>query len=176
MKTCSISTDLPDRRLLNPARRKRSCVCATLSAGTGRILLLVGLFSAGWAGGAEQDVLRREIEALRTQHQEMMQRLQQQQGVIEQMNRKLSAFERTSPAAPVTADKSAAPPPASMMKDRMQNAFGKIHLSGEAAVALFHHQSEGQFPNAEMRIDEALGLSSPLHSHLSPQLCLSKLW
>lgn len=129
-------------------------------------LLVVWLLASCPARAAETEDLKREVELLRQQNREMLQKLQQQDRLIEQINQKLSTLETasTEPRSPAPVPiSSTAPTEVPPVKRPLLGGLGKLHLSGEAGIALFHHQSEGQFPNAEMRVDEAkLFLETPV--------------
>lgn len=87
--------------------------------------------------GAEEDALRQ----LRQENEALQKQLQRQQGMIEELSRKVEGIAKT---------RELEPPPATLT-----TTLGRIRLSGEGGVGFFRTGSEGQFPNSEFRVDEA---------------------
>ena len=105
------------------------------------------------ATAAEADV-QKQIDELRKQNETLQQQLRRQQEMIEKLNGRLSDVQAQS------AKSDSSPNPESSAKGF---SFGKVQLSGEAGMGIFHTGSKGQFPNAEFRIDEAkLWLEAPV--------------
>jgi hypothetical protein len=101
--------------------------------------------------------VRRQIELLQQQNALLLEQVRQQQTVIEKLNQRVAHIEQTSDQRSRELDdlksnvKDAAP------ASNKSGGFniGKINFSGEGGVGYFHSQSEGAFPNAEFRLDEA---------------------
>ena len=126
---------------MDPLRRcalSRLCLGATLAC-----------LAHATGGRAADGDTQRQIRQLQEQNETFQLQLRKQQGLIEQLSRQLAGLQGASEAAPSTA--------AAEATTRASQAFspGKVRLSGEFALGLFHSQSAGQFPNAEFRVDEA---------------------
>ena len=76
---------------------------------------------------------------------ELKEQLKQQQAVIDHLARKVSELEGKQPAVEVEA----------VPKSWLRDGLGKVHISGQGAVAFFHSGGGGEFPNKEFRVDEA---------------------
>lgn len=77
--------------------------------------------------------------------------MRRQAEMIEELNRKVSTLEATGKDAKVSAGDEAN----SATRPSAGFSLGKVHLGGEGAVGFFHSQPQGQYPNAEFRVDEA---------------------
>lgn len=106
--------------------------------------------SANCAYGRDAES-QREVEALRKSNAALEELVRQQQSVIEGLNSRVTALEQTGSKR---SDADETMPPASSEKSG-GFTFGKVSISGEGGVALFHSGSEGMFPNTEFRVDEA---------------------
>lgn len=126
---------------------------STIVACFGAALLL----ATGGRGLCDDGVeLRRELEQLRQENKALRSQAHQQESLIEDLSRRVAHIEKT------TSDKTAGAD--SMVAERQSSSgessrggvnLGRINISGEGGVALFHSQSEGVFPNTEFRVDEA---------------------
>lgn len=119
-------------------------------------LLLLSTDGLG-AEGDEADT-QKQLRQLQQQNELLQQQMRRQQELIDELNRKVTNLQ--------TSDNNRKPEPGSPEakaedeaagRSRSSSAFslGKVHLGGEGAVGLFHSQPQGQFPNAEFRVDEA---------------------
>lgn len=108
-----------------------------------------------WAEQADPET-QVQLRELRQQNDLFQQQLRQQQALIDDLNRKVAAFNspkgETSnfPSQDPRSDANKA-----LMRAPMATALGKVHLGGEGAVSFFNSGSHGQFPNGEFRVDEA---------------------
>lgn len=91
-----------------------------------------------------------ELKALQQRNTTLEALVHQQQSVIENLNRRVDAIEK-SEGKRDAAGESETPPARSASGFNL----GKVNLSGEGGVAFFHTGSEGAFPNSEFRVDEA---------------------
>ncbi len=115
--------------------------------GSGVLLHLSG----GSVRAAENDAeTKQQLQQLRQQNDALQQQMRRQAELIEELSRKVSTLE-TAGGKDTKADAQDDAPA------RSPGAFslGKIHLSGEGAVALFHSQPQGEYPNTAFRVDEA---------------------
>lgn len=98
-----------------------------------------------------------ELEALQQRNAALEALVHQQQSVIENLNKRMTALEVSQRHAAVPDEAPAAAPAASGFN------FGKVNLSGEGGAGLFRSGKDGQFPNGEFRIDEAkLFIEAPI--------------
>jgi hypothetical protein len=102
--------------------------------------------------------LKEQVEQLLKQNAALLETVQQQQGVIEDLNRRVGHIERE--ATQRSAEESAA-------RDEPGGArgvkLGRVNISGQGGVALFSGQANSMFPNTEFRVDEArLFLEAPI--------------
>jgi hypothetical protein len=108
---------------------------------------------------ANDDVdLREQLRQLQEQNSQLQQQLLQQQHLIEDLSHRLSDIEgsnqkRGDEIGALKAE--VEQPPAAPVDSSRPFSSGKVILSGEGGLAFFDSGSEGQFPNAEFRIDEA---------------------
>ena len=95
--------------------------------------------------------IQKQIRQLQQQNDALQQQLRKQGEVIDELNRKVltmeAASERRAESMAESSDGSE--------RTKGGFSFGKVHLSGEGGVGLFHSQPLGQFPNTEFRVDEA---------------------
>lgn len=102
-----------------------------------------------------------QLRELRQQNQALQEQMLKQQALIEELTRKVSSLPPASSQAPhpSSTDREAR----DIMRAPLSTAFGKVHLSGEGGVGLFHSGSRGRYPNTEFRVDEAkLFLEAPV--------------
>ena len=106
----------------------------------------------------EDAAAQRELEALRKSNSALEELVRQQATVIEGLNRRVTALENTS-----SDRKESESGPAAVAASESGLKVGRINISGEGGVAFFHSGREGQFPNAEFRVDEAkLFIEAPI--------------
>ena len=117
-----------------------------------QVVLLVCAVAAGMAAtGAVPSAGGGEMEAVQKRNAALEELVRQQQAVIQDLNRRVTAIEASrDQGGPIAAQ---AEPPARESWGGLK--VGKVNLSGEGGVAIFNSGSKGQFPNAEFRIDEA---------------------
>jgi hypothetical protein len=101
--------------------------------------------------------LKQHLQKLEQQNQALQEQLRQQQAVIESLTHKVNKIEEASAQRDrmlETAQPEIKEPP---LESKSSGTFGlgKVNISGEGGVAFFHTGSEGAFPNAEFRVDEA---------------------
>jgi hypothetical protein len=116
--------------------------CLMIAVGLG--VVLTGVFRAGGAADKDPET-QRQIQELREQNDSLQKQLRRQQELIEELGRKVSSLRPGTPAEETEPRAGAA----------NEQGLGKLHLSGEASVGLFHSGSRGQYPNTEFQIDEA---------------------
>jgi hypothetical protein len=134
------------------------------------------------AGAADLDSLEAELRALRGQNAALKQQVDRQQAMIDELGRRYAELRGAKPAAggmeprlvapvaaaPKPSTETPVPPPAAP-----PNKIGKLHLSGEGAVAYFGGQKNALFARDVFRLDEmkvfmeaALGGNSYLFSEI----------
>ena len=113
------------------------------------------------AGGeihaAENPETQRQLHDLQQQNHALQEQLRRQQALIESLSRKVTEIqeaqaERTRELEHLQSEINDSTPAA---QTSTAFRFGKENLSGEGGVAFFNSGSEGMFPNAEFRVDEA---------------------
>jgi hypothetical protein len=123
---------------LRDAARFAAQACSLLAAG-------------GILHGADISTEQR-LKQLEQQNQSLQKQLQQQQGVIEDLARKLANV-----SSPKSDPETGAPPP------KRDSTFGTLRISGEGGVGVFHTSSDGNYRNTDLRVDEArLFFEAPL--------------
>jgi len=104
-------------------------------------------------GAEPEPPVQEQLRQLRLQNEQLQRQMQQQQELIESLSRKVSGLESGSQRP--TPNVGSSEDPAASMPSAKPFGLGKINLSGEGGLAFFHSQSEGPYPKAEFRIDEA---------------------
>jgi hypothetical protein len=100
--------------------------------------------------------VKRQVEGLEQQNAALQQQVRQQQAVIETLSRRVGDIEQTSAQRHrESEDKSEARNGDALPKAASGFKMSKLNISGEGAVAFFDTQSNGAYPNAEFRVDEA---------------------
>ena len=96
------------------------------------------------------------LEALQQQNEALQSQLRQQQQLIDSLQRDVAKIHQADDQRDTDKQnpQAAATEPAESTKSSGFN-FGKVHLSGEGGAGIFETGSQGQFPNAEFRVDEA---------------------
>lgn len=105
---------------------------------------------------ADDAETKRELQRLRQQNEQLQRQLQEQQERIESLGKTVSELQRAPPRSGQDAG------PALDNAERESKArspatavFGKVHLGAEGGLGFFRSEANGQFPNAEFRVDEA---------------------
>src|SRR5437870_3707295 len=97
-----------------------------------------------------------QLLRLEQQNQALQEQLRQQQGLIESLTRKINKIEEsTGRSGSQGESKPDATEPEAAYKKPATFGLGRVNISGEGGVAFFNTGSEGIFPNAEFRVDEA---------------------
>jgi len=112
-------------------------------------------FAGSHALAAETDPeTQRQLQLLRQQNESLQQQMRRQAELIEELGRKVSTLETTGQDTKSKSDDTTQQM-GTPARSSSGFSFGKIHLSGEGAVAFFHSQPQGEYPNAAFRVDEA---------------------
>ena len=121
--------------------------------------------SSTWLRAEDAATVRREVESLSKENAALKELVRQQGAVIEKLNQRVTDIEQAAaksdhaPAAAMSATDDLVP----TGKNSGGFNLGKVNLSGEGGVGIFNSQAEGQFPNAEFRVDEAkLFIEAPI--------------
>jgi hypothetical protein len=117
-------------------------------------LIFVG---TGW-GAADAPVTREQFQLLQQQNELLQQQLHKQQELIDSLSQKVSEIQsvnvrRDQELSDLKTDKKPDGEAAPEVVRPLH--FGKVDITGEGGLAIFHSESKGQTPNAEFRIDEA---------------------
>lgn len=121
--------------------------------------------------------LKREVEKLREQNNQLQHQMQKQQELIENLDRRLNQLQTSPPPSPTPRPTVPEPlPSTTSAKDSdtegsirtfAKSAFNKVQLTGEGGLALFRNEAHGKFPNGAMRVDEAkLFAETPVHEDI----------
>jgi len=106
----------------------------------------------------ESNDLRDQLRQLQQQNSQLQQQLLHQQQLIDDLSHRLSDVEAENQkhGTETGATKAEVEQPTTATAESSKPfAFGKLILSGEGGVAFFDSGSDGQYPHAEFRIDEA---------------------
>jgi hypothetical protein len=114
---------------------------------------LASLGSVGYSAELDPETAA-SLRELRQQNQLLQEQLKRQQQFIDDLTRKVSALESTSPERK-SAEVPSLEPARESWRSAIDSALGKVHLSGEGGIGFFESQSHGQSPNSEFRVDEA---------------------
>lgn len=138
-----------------------------------RLLSLIGLAQLSLicaeppAYAAEPDSWQKQLQQLEQKNADLEQQLRRQLALIDALNRKMSDLEKEraapvpEPAAPETG------PVPGLFNRSKPFQLGNLMITGEGGLAFFHQGSQGQFPNAEFRVDEAkLFLEAPIWNNV----------
>ena len=100
--------------------------------------------------------LESRLQALQEQNESLQSQLRQQQQLIDSLQRDVAKIHQADDQrdAEMENEKAAGTSSEESPKPSGFN-FGNVHLSGEGGAGIFETGSEGQFPNAEFRVDEA---------------------
>jgi hypothetical protein len=114
-----------------------------------QVMVLVCAVAVGKTATAASSSDAAELSELKKRNATLEELVRQQQSVIENLNRRVSAIEQAD------AKRSESNEPAEIAQAKSGISFGKVNLSGEGGIGFFHTGSKGMFPNSEFRIDEA---------------------
>jgi hypothetical protein len=135
----------------------------SFSAKAARLGVSCFLFSV--AGGWSAENVDEQLRGLAEQNLRLMQQLQAQQKLIEELRTRMDQADRTTARQETQLEQikeqvvDAADKPAA----RTESLGQQVILSGIAGFAFFDSGADGQFPNAEFRVDEArLFLEAPI--------------
>src|SRR6266446_8452646 len=129
-------------------------------------ILIIALYSAAlscasFAGGElradDSPKTQQQLEQLQQQNQALQEQLRQQQTLIESLTGKVNAIQEANAQRPREEEPSQSETKDAGAASKNSGTFslGKVNLSGEGGAAFFNTGSEGMFPNAEFRVDEA---------------------
>ena len=124
-----------------------------LSAAPAVCLAAILFAAAGTIASAEDTETQRQMKTLQEHNAALEELVHRQATMIEGLNERVGALEKSGGRHANTASPEEESPPAAKSSGGFN--LGKINVSGEGGVALFHSGSEGMFPNTEFRIDEA---------------------
>lgn len=130
--------------------------CRRVAALKGAAVLFYAFTCAGLPvrAGDEPDT-QRQLRELQRENQALQEQMRRQGELIEQLSRKVSTLEATA-GNETKGGKNSADAEADMpARSSSTFSLGKVHIGGEGQVGFFHSQPQGQFPNAEFRVDEA---------------------
>jgi len=112
------------------------------------------IFGAGQLHGADGSGIERQLRELQQQNQALQEQLREQRSLIESLSRKVNDIQDANTQRSST-EHLEANDAGTISKSPAALSLGKVNISGEGGVAFFHTGSEGMFPNAEFRVDEA---------------------
>ena len=119
----------------------------------------VWLLSASSAQPQDTDDIRKQLQLLEQQNQELKEELRKQQTLIDSLAQKLAGLEQTNSSGgqPQQELNSATGVRTPDVGSSQSGGFslGQVHLSGEGGVGFFHSGSEGAYAKNPFRIDEA---------------------
>jgi hypothetical protein len=121
-----------------------------------RLLIAVGFARAAALRAADTNI-ESQLRALQQQNDLLQTQLHQQQELIDSLRREVGEIRQAGVQrdAEVASVKAAVKESDETPKSANGFGFGKIHISGEGGAGIFETGSEGAFPNAEFRVDEA---------------------
>jgi hypothetical protein len=123
-----------------------------------RSLVCAGTLLASWAVVCAQgaEPVDPQVRELADQNRRLQEQLREQQRLIDGLNSRLGdilkASERQESELQSLQTRADNPPAEA---PRPARSAGEVRISGEAALAFFNTGSDGQFPHAEFRVDEA---------------------
>ena len=109
------------------------------------------------------------LRQLEDQNKAFQEQLRKQQELIESLSRKVGDLQQTNTqhSEELNHLENEMKEPAAPAKSSGAFSLGKINISGEGGVAFFNSGSEGAFPNAEFRVDEAkLFVEAPIWNNV----------
>lgn len=102
---------------------------------------------------APETNVQAQLQLLQQQNEALQSQLHQQQELIDSLRRDVAEIHKANEQRDAEMNDVATEPAPAAKSSGFD--FGKVHLTGEAAAGLFESGSEGSFPNAEFRVDEA---------------------
>jgi hypothetical protein len=123
----------------------------------GRLALFsvfVILISPNCIFAADTNDVPAQLRQLQEQNRALQEQLREQGTLVKRLNERLNALEQSHDSAPASpsANSSRAMQPGLLTRGLSSE---NVVLSGEGGLAFFHQGSQGQFRNAEFRVDEA---------------------
>jgi hypothetical protein len=112
-----------------------------------------GLFAARDLRAEDSPDTRRELSELKQENRLLQEQLKKQAALIEGLSHKVNDLQETSAQRGHELDQLKDNTPAAASP--VASTLGKVSISAEGAVAFFHSQRQGVFPNSEFRVDEA---------------------
>jgi hypothetical protein len=121
------------------------------------ILTIGGAMSLVAIPGAAADVSSQEFEALKTQNQNLQDQVAKQQRQIDELRRRLDGLQNKPSDEPArqTEPSERNPEISRQIDESGLRAAREIRVSGEAGLFFFRSGSDGAFPNADFRVDDA---------------------
>lgn len=116
---------------------------------------LVFLFPFTEASSGSETNLEGQVQQLREQNDALQTQLRQQQQLIQNLSREVAVIRQANDKRDASFDS---------MKSASENnteskpagfGLGSVQITGEGGIGIFETGSEGAFPNAEFRVDEA---------------------
>jgi hypothetical protein len=120
-----------------------------------RAPLLVLYCACAVLSRAAETNIESRLEALQQRNDVLQSQLHQQQEVIESLKRDVADLHKANEQRDADASGALAEGSGEKPKSSSGFNFGNVHLSGEGGAGIFETGSEGAFPNAEFRVDEA---------------------
>ena len=121
-------------------------------------MLLGGLLPCAGAAEPDTEVLN-QLRRLAEQNEALERQLRRQQEVIDELSRRMGVLQSSADAL----GRATAQGEGDAPKRPEGFVAGRVRISGEGAIGLFHSQSDGMFPHAEFHVDEAkLFLEAPV--------------
>src|SRR4051812_3276398 len=114
-------------------------------------------FTINGIGADEPLTVQKQLIELQRQNELLQKQIVKQQQLIDNLGQKVSEIQTQAARQEAPASKSAQVNDEPSTPLRIGNFFspGKLHVSAEGGLALFHSESAGPYPNAEFRVDEA---------------------
>ena len=106
---------------------------------------------------------RRELQLLREQNEALQRQMRKQAEQLDRLTKIVTELQdsvpKSQPQKPQTSDLDPSTPQTprqeSIFRSAVQESLGKVHISGQGGLAFFSHESNGRFPDAAFRADEA---------------------
>lgn len=119
------------------------------------LLLAFWIARAGQAFAMTDTNIANQLQVLEQQNEKLQEQLRQQQELIDSLRHDVTEIRDENKQRETENNmKGSIAEPAEAAPSGGFN-FGKVHLSGEGAAGIFETGSDGAFPNAEFRVDEA---------------------
>ena len=118
-------------------------------------MIAIAILWGGELRGAEGSEIERELRELRQQNKALQDELRQQGSLVEALSRKVTEIQNANAAASREATRVDPEINGSQNSKGSALSLGKVNISGEGGVGFFESGSEGLFPHAAFRVDEA---------------------